>query len=34
LAPDGKILFPGVINDTTNFTEHPEMVAERIVALR
>ena len=29
--PDGKILFPGVIDDTTTFIEHPELVAERIV---
>jgi 5-methyltetrahydropteroyltriglutamate--homocysteine methyltransferase len=29
--PDGKILFPGVIDDTTYFIEHPELVAERIV---
>jgi 5-methyltetrahydropteroyltriglutamate--homocysteine methyltransferase len=26
-----KILFPGVIDDTTYFIEHPELVAERIV---
>jgi 5-methyltetrahydropteroyltriglutamate--homocysteine methyltransferase len=29
--PDAKILFPGVIDDTTYFIEHPELVAERIV---
>jgi 5-methyltetrahydropteroyltriglutamate--homocysteine methyltransferase len=29
--PDGKILIPGVIDSTTNFIEHPELVAERIV---
>src|SRR5438445_13318341 len=29
--PDGKILFPGVIDDTTYFIEHLELVAERIV---
>ena len=29
--PDGKILFPGVIDDTTYFIEHPELVAERIL---
>ena len=28
--PDGKILIPGVIDSTTNFVEHPELVAERI----
>ena len=29
--PDGKLLIPGVIDNTTNFVEHPELVAERIV---
>ena len=29
--PDGKVLIPGVIDSTTNFIEHPEVVAERIV---
>jgi 5-methyltetrahydropteroyltriglutamate--homocysteine methyltransferase len=29
--PEGKILFPGVIDDTTWFIEHPELVAERII---
>jgi 5-methyltetrahydropteroyltriglutamate--homocysteine methyltransferase len=28
--PEGKILVPGVIDSTTNFVEHPELVAERI----
>jgi 5-methyltetrahydropteroyltriglutamate--homocysteine methyltransferase len=28
--PDDKILIPGVIDSTTNFIEHPELVAERI----
>lgn len=28
--PDGKILVPGVIDSTTNFVEHPELVAQRI----
>jgi 5-methyltetrahydropteroyltriglutamate--homocysteine methyltransferase len=28
--PPGKILIPGVIDSTTNFVEHPELVAERI----
>ncbi len=28
---DGKVLIPGVIDSTTNFIEHPEVVAERIV---
>ncbi len=29
--PEGKILIPGVIDSTTNFVEHPELVAQRIV---
>jgi 5-methyltetrahydropteroyltriglutamate--homocysteine methyltransferase len=28
--PAGKILIPGVIDSTSNFIEHPELVAERI----
>jgi 5-methyltetrahydropteroyltriglutamate--homocysteine methyltransferase len=28
--PDGKVIIPGVIDSTTNFIEHPELVAERI----
>lgn len=28
--PPGKVLIPGVIDSTTNFVEHPEVVAERI----
>ena len=28
--PDGKVVIPGVIDSTTNFIEHPELVAERI----
>ena len=28
--PDDKVLVPGVIDSTTNFVEHPELVAERI----
>jgi 5-methyltetrahydropteroyltriglutamate--homocysteine methyltransferase len=28
--PDGKILFPGVISQSTNVVEHPELVAWRI----
>jgi 5-methyltetrahydropteroyltriglutamate--homocysteine methyltransferase len=31
--PDGKIVIPGVVDTTTNFVEHPELVAERIVRL-
>ena len=30
LIPDGKILIPGVIDSTTNFVEHRQVVAERI----
>jgi 5-methyltetrahydropteroyltriglutamate--homocysteine methyltransferase len=29
--PAGKVLIPGVIDSTTNFIEHPELVADRIV---
>jgi 5-methyltetrahydropteroyltriglutamate--homocysteine methyltransferase len=28
--PDGKFIVPGVIDSTTNFIEHPEVVAQRI----
>lgn len=28
--PDDKILIPGVVDSTTNFIEHPELVAQRI----
>jgi 5-methyltetrahydropteroyltriglutamate--homocysteine methyltransferase len=28
--PDGKALMPGVIDSTTNYIEHPELVAQRI----
>ena len=28
--PDNKILVPGVVDSTTNFVEHPELVAQRI----
>jgi 5-methyltetrahydropteroyltriglutamate--homocysteine methyltransferase len=28
--PESKVLIPGVIDNTTNFVEHPELVAERI----
>jgi 5-methyltetrahydropteroyltriglutamate--homocysteine methyltransferase len=28
--PDGKILVPGVLDTSTNYVEHPELVAERI----
>ena len=29
--PDGKMLIPGVLDSTTNFVEHPELVKQRIV---
>jgi 5-methyltetrahydropteroyltriglutamate--homocysteine methyltransferase len=29
--PDNKVIIPGVLDSTTNFIEHPELVAERIV---
>jgi 5-methyltetrahydropteroyltriglutamate--homocysteine methyltransferase len=29
-VPEDKILVPGVLDSTTNFVEHPELVAERI----
>jgi 5-methyltetrahydropteroyltriglutamate--homocysteine methyltransferase len=29
--PDGKIIIPGVIDSTSNFVEHPELVADRIL---
>lgn len=29
--PAGKVLIPGVLDSSTNFIEHPELVAERIV---
>ena len=28
--PAGKIIIPGVIDSTSNFVEHPELVADRI----
>jgi len=28
--PDDKVLVPGVVDTTTNFVEHPEVVAERV----
>jgi 5-methyltetrahydropteroyltriglutamate--homocysteine methyltransferase len=28
--PDSKILIPGVIDSTSNFVEHPRLVAQRI----
>jgi 5-methyltetrahydropteroyltriglutamate--homocysteine methyltransferase len=29
--PDGKVFLPGVIDSTTSFIEHPELVAQRIL---
>ena len=29
--PEGKILIPGVLDTTTNFIEHPELIAQRIL---
>jgi 5-methyltetrahydropteroyltriglutamate--homocysteine methyltransferase len=29
--PDDKILIPGVLSSTTNYVEHPQLVAERLV---
>src|SRR5438128_5551987 len=29
--PEGKVLIPGVLDSSTNFVEHPELVAQRIV---
>jgi 5-methyltetrahydropteroyltriglutamate--homocysteine methyltransferase len=30
ILPGGKVLLPGVLDSTTNFIEHPELVAQRI----
>jgi 5-methyltetrahydropteroyltriglutamate--homocysteine methyltransferase len=29
--PDGKVIIPGVLDSTTNYIEHPELVAQRLV---
>jgi 5-methyltetrahydropteroyltriglutamate--homocysteine methyltransferase len=29
--PEGQVIIPGVLDTTTNFIEHPELVAERIM---
>jgi 5-methyltetrahydropteroyltriglutamate--homocysteine methyltransferase len=29
--PDDKVIIPGVLDTTTNFVEHPELVADRLV---
>jgi 5-methyltetrahydropteroyltriglutamate--homocysteine methyltransferase len=31
--PEGKVLVPGVLDTTTNYVEHPELVAERLERL-
>jgi 5-methyltetrahydropteroyltriglutamate--homocysteine methyltransferase len=31
--PDGMLLLPGVVDTTTNYVEHPEVVADRICAV-
>lgn len=31
VIPDDKVLIPGVIDSVTNFVEHPELVAERLM---
>jgi 5-methyltetrahydropteroyltriglutamate--homocysteine methyltransferase len=30
-VPDGKVLIPGVLDSTTNYIEHPDLIAQRIV---
>ncbi|MEO0484646.1 MAG: cobalamin-independent methionine synthase II family protein [Pseudomonadota bacterium] len=30
-VPEDKVLVPGVVDSTTNFVEHPELVAERVM---
>ena len=29
--PEDKVIIPGVLDSTTNFIEHPELVAQRLV---
>jgi 5-methyltetrahydropteroyltriglutamate--homocysteine methyltransferase len=29
--PDGKVLIPGVLDTTTNYIEHPDLVAQRLI---
>jgi 5-methyltetrahydropteroyltriglutamate--homocysteine methyltransferase len=29
--PDGKVVIPGVLDSTTNYIEHPELVAQRLI---
>jgi len=28
--PEGKVIIPGVLDSTSNFIEHPELVAQRL----
>jgi len=30
-VPEGKYLIPGVLDSTTNYVEHPELIAQRLV---
>jgi 5-methyltetrahydropteroyltriglutamate--homocysteine methyltransferase len=32
-VPEDKVLIPGVISSTTNYVDHPELVAERLVRM-
>jgi 5-methyltetrahydropteroyltriglutamate--homocysteine methyltransferase len=31
--PEGKVLIPGVVDSTTNYIEHPDLVAQRVARL-
>jgi 5-methyltetrahydropteroyltriglutamate--homocysteine methyltransferase len=31
--PDGKVLIPGVLDSCTNYVEHPDLIADRLVRL-
>jgi 5-methyltetrahydropteroyltriglutamate--homocysteine methyltransferase len=31
LIPDDKVLIPGVLDSTTNFVEHPQLISQRIL---
>jgi len=33
MLPDDKVLLPGVIDTSTNYVEHPDLVAQRIIRL-
>jgi 5-methyltetrahydropteroyltriglutamate--homocysteine methyltransferase len=30
--PEGKVLIPGVIDSVTNFVEHPDLIADRVIS--